>query len=59
MWLFPNKSSCMLLKKKKLPKCLFTLVTSELVFPSMKHRVFVNFQFGGISLSTLNTHTAN
>ena len=60
MWLFPSKSSFMLLKNKKnLPKCFSTLVTAELFSPCIKYHVFVNFQFGGINLSTLNTHTAN
>ena len=27
-------------------------------FPSVTHYVFVNFLFGGIGLSTINTHTA-
>ena len=35
-----------------------TLFTTGLLFHSVKYYVFINFHFGGIRLSTLNTHTA-
>ena len=54
VWLFPKKSSCMLLKKKSLHcsqlNCCFVY--------SVKHHVFINFHFGGYIFSTLNTQTA-
>ena len=45
-------------KRKCLCKCLSTLFTTVLLFHSVKCYVFINFNFGGIRLFTLNTHNA-
>ena len=51
VWLFPSKSSCILVNS--FPHCSQLNCFS----PNVKHHVFVNFHFGGIGISTLITNT--
>ena len=57
IWPFPSVNMCVLLKNKFLGKGLFTVFTTETLFPCVKHHVFIKSRFGSVGLSTLNTHT--